>query len=92
MSLPSKKPVNYLNNKDILKEIHESKSTYCYFTKPELFYKTKFSVVVETEAEYNEYHITEKTLKCLVMGHPFVVMGTPGYLNFLHSIGFMTFY
>jgi hypothetical protein len=35
MSLPSKKPVNYLNNKDILKEIHESKSTYCYFVKPE---------------------------------------------------------
>jgi len=35
MSLPSKKPVNYLNNKDILKEIHESKSTYCYFTNPE---------------------------------------------------------
>jgi hypothetical protein len=35
MSLPSKKPVNYLNNKDILKEIHESKTTYCYFTKPE---------------------------------------------------------
>jgi len=31
----SKKPVNYLNNKDILKEIHESKSTYCYFTKQE---------------------------------------------------------
>ena len=30
-----KKPVNYLNNKDILKEIHESKSTYCYFSKPE---------------------------------------------------------
>ena len=35
MSLPSKKPVNYLNNKDILKEIHESKTTYCYFTKSE---------------------------------------------------------
>jgi hypothetical protein len=30
-----RKPVNYLNNKDILKEIHESKTTYCYFTKPE---------------------------------------------------------
>jgi len=30
-----KKPVNYLNNKDILKEIHESKNSYCYFTKPE---------------------------------------------------------
>jgi hypothetical protein len=35
MSLPSRKPVNYLNNKDILKEIHESKTTYCYFSKPE---------------------------------------------------------
>jgi hypothetical protein len=30
-----RKPVNYLNNKDILKEIHESKNSYCYFTKPE---------------------------------------------------------
>lgn len=35
MSLPSRKPVNYLNNKDILKEIHESKNSYCCFTKPE---------------------------------------------------------
>lgn len=25
---------NYLNNKDILKEIHKSKSTYCYFADP----------------------------------------------------------
>jgi hypothetical protein len=31
-----KKPVNYLNNKDILKEIHDSKNTYCAFTRPEL--------------------------------------------------------
>ena len=35
MSLPSKKPVNYLNNKDILKEIHTSKNTYCHFIDPE---------------------------------------------------------
>jgi hypothetical protein len=25
---------NYLNNKDILKEIHKSKNTYCYYTEP----------------------------------------------------------
>lgn len=30
MILP-KKPVNYLNNKDILKEIHISKNSYCYY-------------------------------------------------------------
>jgi hypothetical protein len=27
---------NYLNNKDILKEIHKSKNTYCYYTMPEV--------------------------------------------------------
>lgn len=30
-----RKPVNYLNNKDILKEIHTSKTDYCSFTDPE---------------------------------------------------------
>jgi hypothetical protein len=29
------KRVNYLNNKDILKEIHKSKSTFCSYTAPE---------------------------------------------------------
>jgi hypothetical protein len=32
-TIPTK--VNYLNNKDMLLEIHRSKSTYCSFTKPE---------------------------------------------------------
>lgn len=35
MSIPYKKPINYLNNKDILKEIHTSKNTYCFYEKPE---------------------------------------------------------
>lgn len=61
-----------------------------YFTKFDLFAKTKFSIVVETEAEHHEYHVTEKTLKCLVAGHPFVVIGTPRYLEFLRNLGFMT--
>lgn len=62
-----------------------------YFTKNELFYSTKFSVVVETEAELEEYHITEKTIKCIILGHPFVVISTPGYLKFLHNLGFTTY-
>ena len=35
MPIPQKKPVNYLNNKDILKEIHKSKTSYCSYTKNE---------------------------------------------------------
>jgi hypothetical protein len=37
MSTIPKKPrkVNYLNNKDILKEIHTSKNSYCSFVEPE---------------------------------------------------------
>ena len=31
----TKKPVNYLNNKDILKEIHASKTSYCSFSRQE---------------------------------------------------------
>jgi hypothetical protein len=33
--LPQSKPKNYLNNKDILAEIHESKNTYCSYRSPE---------------------------------------------------------
>lgn len=32
---PPKKPVNYLANKDILREVHLSKNSYCSFAKPE---------------------------------------------------------
>jgi hypothetical protein len=35
MSIITRKPVNYLNNKDILKEIHASKNAYCSFLTPE---------------------------------------------------------
>ena len=35
MSIAVKKPVNYLNNKDILKEIHISKNAFCTFLHPE---------------------------------------------------------
>jgi len=35
VAVKPKKTTNYLNNKDILKEIHSSKNTYCYFVEPE---------------------------------------------------------
>jgi hypothetical protein len=50
MSLATKKPVNYLNNKDILKEIHASKNTYCKFVDPENDHKYDFIVDMPSES------------------------------------------
>lgn len=51
MSIIAKKPVNYLNNKDILKEIHESKTTYCYFTKPEYH---RYDIIIDLPHDHIE--------------------------------------
>lgn len=44
MSIPTKKPVNYLNNKDILKEIHASKNSYCVFLDQSIDHRYDFIV------------------------------------------------
>jgi hypothetical protein len=64
MSLPSKKPVNYLNNKDILKEIHSSKNTYCVFLKPE-DHRYDFIVDMPTESMENslEYALKPENIQ-----------------------------
>jgi len=38
------KRVNYLNNKDLLKEIHNSKNTFCSFTEPEYH---RFDIILD---------------------------------------------
>ena len=45
---PTKKPVNYLNNKDILKEIHASKTTYCCFAKQEYH---QYDLIIDTPTD-----------------------------------------
>jgi hypothetical protein len=55
--ITTNKPKNYLNNKDILAEIHKSKTSYCSFTKPE-YHQYDFIVdyldnsSLETNLEY----------------------------------------
>jgi len=50
------KRVNYLNNKDILKEIHKSKSTFCSFTAPEY---SQYDVILPSVDKINIRTIAE---------------------------------
>lgn len=56
---------------------------------PEHYARTEFSVVVETAQP--EHFVSEKTAKCLVFGHPFVILGSQNFLDKLRSWGYQTF-
>ncbi len=53
--VPSK--VNYLNNRDILKEIHLSKNTYCAYRDPVLDHQ--YDIILPTVAKINQRTIAE---------------------------------
>jgi hypothetical protein len=47
---------NYLNNKDILKEIHKSKNTYCYYTSPDV---ADYDMILHDVAKINKKNIMQ---------------------------------
>ena len=59
MSLPIKTPakVNYLNNRDILKEIHLSKNTYCSFLDPDIDHQC--DIILPSVTKINQRTIAE---------------------------------
>lgn len=66
--------------------------TISYSIPTELFNSARFNLVVETNIDLtSEFHFTEKTLKPLIIGMPFIVMSTPHYLENMHKLGFRTF-
>jgi hypothetical protein len=52
---------------------------------------TLCSVVLETEFDSTRVHLTEKILRPLACGHPFILAAGPGALSVLRSYGFKTF-
>lgn len=57
MSTPTQPRVNYLNNRDILKEIHLSKNTYCSFLDPELDHQ--YDIILPSVTKINQRTIAE---------------------------------
>jgi len=50
-----------------------------------------FDVVLETLFDDTRQHLTEKILRPIACGKPFILVGTAGCLKYLHSYGFKTF-
>jgi hypothetical protein len=55
------------------------------------FVSTDISIVLETVAADTKIHLTEKTLRPIACGHPFMLVAGPGSLEYLKSYGFKTF-
>jgi hypothetical protein len=56
-----------------------------------LYNSSRFNLVVETSQCNNDFHLTEKTIKPLYVGQPFVVFADRHHLKNLRSLGFRTF-
>jgi hypothetical protein len=52
---------------------------------------TDIEVVLETLFDDGRLHLTEKSLRPIACGQPFILTGTPGSLEYLRSYGFITF-
>jgi hypothetical protein len=58
---------------------------------PDDFINCQISVVLETVFDDQRIHLTEKTLKPIACGHPFILAAGPGALEYVRSYGFKTF-
>jgi len=57
---------------------------------PQDFAQTRCSIVLETVYD-QRIHLTEKTLRPIACGHPFMILNGPGALETIRSYGFKTF-
>jgi hypothetical protein len=57
-----------------------------------IYDRAYFQIVLETDFyTQNQFFLTEKTIRPLMSGQPFVVGATPGFLAHLHNLGFRTY-
>jgi len=59
-----------------------------------LYNRTKYEIVIESYGfvpDDDSFTMTEKIFKPILMEHPFIVVGTKGYLRHMVDLGFKTF-
>jgi hypothetical protein len=58
-----------------------------------MYNQAYFNLVIETDIEYKYgFLLSEKTIKCLITGMPFVLVATPHFLKHLKELGFHTYH
>ena len=80
---------NLLSKWDINREsISSDNSAIINWTDTEMF---DIQLIPETLFDTTKTHLTEKSLKPIAMGQPFIIIGCPNSLAYLRSYGFKTF-
>jgi hypothetical protein len=81
----------YLDLKDRSKLTVNGRGNYVRELPTDLFERTYFSIITESDFNNHTLGFTEKLLKPLLCYHPFIVIGEPGILQLLKDLGFKTF-
>ena len=55
------------------------------------YQESDISVILETVFDDSRIHLTEKTLRPIACGHPFMLLAGPGSLEYIRRYGFKTF-
>lgn len=93
-------PVDTFDIMDTLRQYdsHAQLNPKYYYHNQHAFYTdlldlSRFNLVVETNIDMNQHSwfLTEKTLKAMLCGCPFVIMATPWFLRRLRDMGFRTY-
>ena len=85
---PDWAPNNQLEN-----YITPTQATSCSSAEINLddYNQTEFEIVLETLFDDARIQLTEKSLRPIACGQPFLIMGAPGTLKYLQKYGFKTF-
>jgi predicted nucleic acid-binding protein len=80
---------------DIVLEDHFNTNTYPSSSSADYdshdYCTTAIEVVLETIFDYEKIHLTEKTLRSIATGTPFILVGAANALTYLKRYGFETF-
>jgi len=81
--------VSYNLDHNLQPNTHNSTASADYCTAD--YVTAGIEVVLETLFDDSRWHLTEKTLRAIACGKPFLLMATPGSLSYLRQYGFETF-